>query len=161
MAPLPSSPAIDQGDDSALAAIASAEGGSVANATDQRGSGFPRLFGSHLDIGAFEVQPASTPTVATSQAVVLSGTAPIFTVTVADSAGIAAPSSGSVEVFSGSTDLGPAAYQPGLSSSTTSVWTFTPAANQLPAGKAQDIHATYTPGAGSCRSPSRRSSATA
>jgi hypothetical protein len=147
MAPLAGSPAIDAGDDSALAAIAAAQGVAAADTTDQRGIGFVRLFGPHLDIGAFELQPASTTTVATSQAVVLSGTTPTFTVTVADDVGLTAPSSGSVELFSSSTDLGAAVYQAGLSSSTTFVWTFTPAANQLPTGKAQDIHAVYTPGA--------------
>jgi CSLREA domain-containing protein len=30
--------------------------------TDERGAGFPRLVGAHVDVGAFEVQPASTPT---------------------------------------------------------------------------------------------------
>lgn len=45
---LPGSPAIDAGDDSVL-------GPPFSLTTDQRGTGFPRGFGSHVDIGAFEV----------------------------------------------------------------------------------------------------------
>jgi hypothetical protein len=46
---LPGSPAIDAGDDSVL--------GSPFNlTTDQRGPGFLRKVGAHVDIGAFEVQ---------------------------------------------------------------------------------------------------------
>jgi hypothetical protein len=50
MALLANSPAIDAGDDSVL----------INNplTSDQRGAPFVRLFGSHVDIGAFEVQPA-------------------------------------------------------------------------------------------------------
>src|SRR5262249_16240174 len=50
---LPGSPAVDAGDDSVL--------GSPPNlTTDQRGPGFPRKVGSHVDIGAFEVLPFDT-----------------------------------------------------------------------------------------------------
>ena len=49
MALLPGSPAIDAGDDSVL-------GSPLFLMTDQRGPGFPRKAGSHVDIGAFEVQ---------------------------------------------------------------------------------------------------------
>jgi hypothetical protein len=44
---LPSSPAIDAGDDSVL-------GVHFNLSTDQRGPGFSRKFGPHVDIGAFE-----------------------------------------------------------------------------------------------------------
>lgn len=54
MALLPGSPAIDAGDDSAL-------GAPLSLTTDQRGIGFPRKAGAHVDIGAFEVQPLSGP----------------------------------------------------------------------------------------------------
>ena len=60
---LPGSPAIDTGDDSVL--------GSPHNlSTDQRGAGFPRLQGAHVDIGAFEADPPpNTPPVADPQTV--------------------------------------------------------------------------------------------
>ena len=48
---LPRSPAIDAGDDSVLGAPHFLTG-------DQRGAGFPRKSGAHVDIGAYEVQPA-------------------------------------------------------------------------------------------------------
>ena len=47
---LSGSPAIDGGDDSVLNAP-------LLLAFDQRGTGFPRKAGAHVDIGAFEVQP--------------------------------------------------------------------------------------------------------
>ena len=47
---LPGSPAIDSGDDSVL-------GPPLNLATDQRGHGYTRRYGTHVDIGAFEVQP--------------------------------------------------------------------------------------------------------
>ena len=51
---LPGSPAIDSGDDSVL--------GSPHNVTtDQRGAGFPRLQGAHVDMGAFEAEPPEPP----------------------------------------------------------------------------------------------------
>jgi hypothetical protein len=49
MALLPGSPAIDAGDDSVL-------GSPLFLASDQRGAGFPRQSGAHVDIGAFEFQ---------------------------------------------------------------------------------------------------------
>jgi predicted outer membrane repeat protein len=49
---LAGSPAIDAGDDSVT-------GSPLSLGTDQRGTGFPRLSGAHVDIGAFEVQQAS------------------------------------------------------------------------------------------------------
>ena len=50
---LPGSPAIDAGDDSVV--------GSPFNlTTDQRGPGFPRKSGLHVDIGAFEAPPFTT-----------------------------------------------------------------------------------------------------
>src|SRR5262245_24680502 len=49
MALLPGSPAIDAADDSVL-------GSPLFLTTDQRGPGFPRKVGSHVDIGAFEDQ---------------------------------------------------------------------------------------------------------
>ncbi len=66
MPPLPGSPAIDAGDDS------------VANflATDQRGSGFPRVAGKHVDIGAVETDYAVSPddfTIVTSTGDTLNG----------------------------------------------------------------------------------------
>jgi hypothetical protein len=48
MALLPGSPAIDAGDDSVL-------GAPLFLTTDQRGAGFPRKVGAHVDIGAFEL----------------------------------------------------------------------------------------------------------
>src|SRR4029079_5228832 len=51
---LPGSPAIDAGDDSVLDPP-------LSLTTDQRGPGFPRLAGAHVDIGAFEV-PQEIPT---------------------------------------------------------------------------------------------------
>src|SRR5262249_3350246 len=50
LALLPGSPALDAGDDSLLAAPFNL-------ATDQRG--YPRKAGAHVDVGAFEFQPAS------------------------------------------------------------------------------------------------------
>jgi hypothetical protein len=54
MPPLPGSPAIDAGGDSATNTIA----------TDQRG--YPRLSGTHVDIGAVELQQATVTTLAAS-----------------------------------------------------------------------------------------------
>jgi hypothetical protein len=54
----PGSPAIDTGDDAALSTIATAEGVTVANATDQ--TGHARLFGAHIDIGSVEYHPLAT-----------------------------------------------------------------------------------------------------
>jgi len=51
MALLPGSPAIDAGDDAVL-------GSPLFLTTDQRGTGFSRLSGPHVDIGAFEFQAA-------------------------------------------------------------------------------------------------------
>jgi hypothetical protein len=51
ISPLAGSPAIDAGDDSVL-------GPPLFLTTDQRGPGFPRKSGQHVDIGAFEVQAA-------------------------------------------------------------------------------------------------------
>jgi hypothetical protein len=59
MALLAGSPAIDVGDDSVL-------GSPLFLTTDQRGSGFPRKFGAHVDIGAFEVQCSAGPAVTLS-----------------------------------------------------------------------------------------------
>jgi hypothetical protein len=53
---LPGSPAIDAGDDSVL-------GSPLFLTTDQRGPGFPRNFGAHVDIGAFELQCSAAPMV--------------------------------------------------------------------------------------------------
>jgi hypothetical protein len=53
MALLASSPAIDAGDDSVLNAP-------LSLTTDQRGPGFPRKFGTHVDIGALEFGVCST-----------------------------------------------------------------------------------------------------
>jgi predicted outer membrane repeat protein len=55
MALLPGSPAVDAGDDSVL-------GPPLSLTTDQRGMGFPRKAGAHVDIGAFEFQPPPAPT---------------------------------------------------------------------------------------------------
>jgi predicted outer membrane repeat protein len=52
LALLPGSPAIGHGDDAVL-------GGSYNLTTDQRGAGYPRKSGNHVDIGAFELQKAS------------------------------------------------------------------------------------------------------
>jgi len=51
---LAGSPAIDAGDDSVL-------GPPLSLATDQRGPGFPRKSGLHVDIGAFELQAPAGP----------------------------------------------------------------------------------------------------
>jgi parallel beta-helix repeat protein len=59
MALLSGSPAIDAGDDSVL-------GPPLSLTTDQRGPGFPRKFGLHADIGAFEVQAPVGPPVGPS-----------------------------------------------------------------------------------------------
>ena len=56
---LEDSPAIDSGDDSVLNAPHNL-------ATDQRGTGFPRLQGAHVDIGAYEVQQVPTDNPQTS-----------------------------------------------------------------------------------------------
>jgi len=58
MALLAGSPAIDAGDDSVL-------GSPFSLTTDQRGTGFPRKSGLHVDIGAFEVQQPAGPTLDT------------------------------------------------------------------------------------------------
>ena len=55
---LPGSPAIDRGDDSVL-------GSPYSLTTDQRG--FPREFGTHVDIGAYEVGPSYQITPTASQ----------------------------------------------------------------------------------------------
>ena len=52
MALLTGSPALDAGSDSVL-------GTPLFLTTDQRGTGFPRKAGSHVDIGAFELQPCT------------------------------------------------------------------------------------------------------
>jgi hypothetical protein len=54
MALLPDSPAIDAGDDTVL-------GSPFSLTTDQRGTGFPRKSGLHVDIGALEVQQVVVP----------------------------------------------------------------------------------------------------
>ncbi len=51
--PLPDSPLIDAGDDSVL-------GPPLDLTTDQRGPGFPRKLGAHVDIGACEFEPFLT-----------------------------------------------------------------------------------------------------
>ena len=51
---MPGSPAIDTGDDSVL-------GAPHLLTTDQRGVGFPRKSGAHVDIGAYEVQGCGLP----------------------------------------------------------------------------------------------------
>jgi hypothetical protein len=38
----------------------------VGNEFDQRGTGFVRIFGSLIDIGAYEVQPVIDPTTTTT-----------------------------------------------------------------------------------------------
>ncbi|MGO8902250.1 MAG: beta strand repeat-containing protein [Isosphaeraceae bacterium] len=60
MALLPGSPAIDAGDDAAAASLT----------TDQRGVGFPRILGSHVDIGAYEATPPDSFVVTTAADVV-------------------------------------------------------------------------------------------
>ena len=57
MPPLPGSPALNVGSDAAAANFS----------TDQRGNGFPRLVGAHVDIGAVEMQ------------IVLAGSPPVLT----------------------------------------------------------------------------------
>jgi hypothetical protein len=59
MALLTGSPAIDAGDDSVL-------GSPLFLTTDQRGAGFPREFGAHVDIGAFELECSAAPVVTLS-----------------------------------------------------------------------------------------------
>jgi predicted outer membrane repeat protein len=54
MALLPGSPAIDAGDDSVV-------GAPLGLTTDQRGPGFPRKVGAHVDIGAFEFSVPAGP----------------------------------------------------------------------------------------------------
>jgi len=51
----PASPAVDAGDDSVTNSFA----------TDQRGTGFPRRSGSHVDIGSYEVQAGNLPIIGT------------------------------------------------------------------------------------------------
>ena len=51
---LSGSPAIDSGDDSVV-------GSPLFLTTDQRGAGFPRLQGAHVDIGAYEAAPPPDP----------------------------------------------------------------------------------------------------
>ena len=54
MALAPSSAAVDAGDDAVL--------GSPYNfTTDQRGPGYPREIGAHVDIGAYEFDPQPGP----------------------------------------------------------------------------------------------------
>ena len=66
---LEGSPAIDTGDDSVL--------GPPHNLTiDQRGPGFPRLRGSHVDIGAFEFKSRTSPN-AFDQTVTTTGERPV------------------------------------------------------------------------------------
>ena len=48
----PSSPAVNMGDDTVTSAPTSLT-------TDQRGAGFPRKMGAHVDIGAFEFDSAT------------------------------------------------------------------------------------------------------
>ena len=77
---LTGSPAIDTGDDSVL-------GSPLFLTTDQRGAGFPRLQGTHVDIGAFEAAPApNTPPVADPQTVNTTQDTPVLiTLTGSDS----------------------------------------------------------------------------
>jgi hypothetical protein len=58
MALLMGSPAVDAGDDNVLT--------NNPITTDQRGAGFPRLVGAHVDMGAFEEQEAACVTVVTN-----------------------------------------------------------------------------------------------
>src|SRR5262249_12304601 len=55
---LPTSPAIDEGDDSVVDPM-----GTYKLTTDQRGTGFPRKICAHVDIGAYEFMAATPPTV--------------------------------------------------------------------------------------------------
>jgi hypothetical protein len=77
MPPLPGSPAIDNGDDSATNSLA----------TDQRGQ--PRLFGLHVDIGAVEsVYKSAPPTVVTLPALDRMTTSAVLNGTVTPNGGV-------------------------------------------------------------------------
>jgi YVTN family beta-propeller protein len=61
---LKGSPAVDSGDDCVTDINHCADPGTIQLITDQRRAGFPRNFGNHVDIGAYELSvatPATTP----------------------------------------------------------------------------------------------------
>jgi hypothetical protein len=99
MALLPGSPAIDAGNDSVL-------GFPYYLTTDQRGSGFSRKVGSHVDIGAFEAQqvPTSTTVASTSSSSVY-GQSVTFTATTSPPATRGVTPTGTVTFMDGTTIL--------------------------------------------------------
>jgi hypothetical protein len=94
MALLPGSPAIDAGDDAVASSLQ----------YDQRGPGFTRLFGSLVDIGAFEYQASATSTsVVASTGSSVYGQSVTFTATV--TSGGNPVTVGSVSFMNGTTTL--------------------------------------------------------
>jgi hypothetical protein len=91
--PLPGSPAVEGGDNAVLSPP-------FGLTTDQRGSGFPRLFGSKVDVGAVEARDSAV-TLALSGAPAVSEGAGGFDVTVTRAGGLDA---GDVSVDFSATD---------------------------------------------------------
>src|SRR5262249_4088242 len=112
----PGSAAIDEGLDTTIAPY--------NLATDQRGSRYPRKFGTAVDIGAFEVQNVHTATAITDNSSGSStyGTAVTFTATVTNSFGNGVTPTGSVEFFDGTQDLGAGSPLSGSGNTATSTF---------------------------------------
>ncbi len=117
---LAGSPAVDAGND---ADAVDANGQALT--TDQRGTGFPRILGVSVDIGAFESTPMAAPTVTALRASAASavlGQPITFTATVGvPAAGGATPNGGLVTFSDQAGVLGSAALQNGVAEYTTSV----------------------------------------
>jgi len=128
---LPGSPAINAGSNALIPAGVT---------TDQRGTGFPRIVGGTVDIGAFE---SSNETVVTSLASSANpstyGQSVTFTATVTVGGG--GVPQGTVEFFNGSTDLGAGSALVGSGSdSATSTFSIATLGAKL-----HTIQAVYTP----------------
>ena len=135
MALLPSSPAVDAGDDTVCATAAPPPVTNTgAGGADQRG--VPRPQGKHCDIGAFEVdQPSMQLT--SSPATPSAGQPLTLTATVTPSTGNAGTPVGTVMFSDGSTVLGSKTLPDGPAVAT---WTTTPSAGT------HVYRATYAPG---------------
>ena len=96
----------------------------------------------------FPVGTTTTTTASTSQGSVVYGTVVTFTATVSAQSGSTAPGQGSVDFYDTTTshDLGSGTF--GISTGTTSTWTFTTGAKTFNVTTGDTITATYSPGLG-------------
>jgi hypothetical protein len=120
MALLPGSLAIDAGSNSLAV---NANGNPLT--TDQRGTGYPRIVGGVVDIGAYEnpgLPAVVSLTTSAAGGVSTYGHSVTFTATVGVHGGTGAPT-GSVEFFDGSKDLGAGTKLAGSAASATSTFT--------------------------------------